>query len=289
MSIMKRYYFILLFTILVIACNKNNELNNEIINANKEALSQAIADRDSLISLVNDISADITKIKELEQIVTITNTINNEVCQKGKIEDDIEAIKQTLKLRQAKLSELEKRLKKSDLSNSKLEQTIKNLKEQIELQKKEIETLTNELINAKSQIEILEKDKDSLNIAINNVSAEKDTIEHIANQAINDVNELNKCYYAIGTKKELKNKKIIESGFLKKTKIMQGEFDNDFFYIADKRTTTTLNLHSKKAQILTNHPANSYILIERDGQMVLSIKDPKTFWSRTNYLVIQVD
>ena len=70
---------------------------------------------------------------------------------------------------------------------------------------------------------------------------------------------------------------------------MQGEFDMNFFNIADKRTTTTLNLYSKKAQILTNHPTDSYVIVERDGQMVLIINDPKTFWSRSNYLVIQID
>lgn len=274
---------------LSIACNQNNDANSEIANADKEALSQAIADRDSLFSLVNDISSDIAKIKELEQIVAVSNTLNNEVSQKGEIKNDIEAIKQTLELRQEKLDELEKKLKKSSLNNSKLEQTIKTLKEQIEQQKAEIETLTNELTNAKAQIDILEKNNDSLNIAISNVVAEKDTIEKIANQAINDVNELNKCYYAIGSKKELKEKKILESGFLKKTKLMQGEFDKNFFNIADKRSTATINLHSKKAKILTNHPDDSYILIEKDGQMVLIIRDPKTFWNRTNYLVIQVD
>ncbi len=286
---MKKYYYIFLLAIFSIACNQNNNSSDEIINANKQALSQAIADRDSLLSLVNDITSDIAKIKDLEQIVAIKNTLNNESLQNNKIKDNIEAIKQTLELRQSKLIELEKKLKKSQLNNSKLEETIKNLKGQIEQQKSEIEILTSELTNAKAQIETLKSDNDSLNIALNDVSAKKDTLERIADQAINNVNELNKCYYAIGSKKELKDKKILQSGFLKKTKVMQGEFDMNFFNIADKRTTTTLNLYSKKAQILTNHPTDSYVIVERDGQMVLIINDPKTFWSRSNYLVIQID
>lgn len=286
---MKKCYIISFLAIFAIACNQNNDSNREMNNADKEALSAAIADRDSLLSLVNDISTDIAKIKNLEQIVSVPNSLNDEISENGKIKDDIEAIKQTLEHRQAKLAELENKLKKSKLNNSKLEQTIKNLKGQLEQQKTEIERLTNELTTAKTRIGILELNNDSLNIAISNVSAEKDTIEKIATQAINDVNELNKCYYAIGSKKELKEKKILESGFLKKTKLMQGDFDKSFFNIADKRTTTTINLHSKKAKILTNHPNDSYQIIEQDGQMVLIIRDAKLFWNRTNYLVIQVD
>ncbi len=286
---MKKCYIISFLAIFAIACNQNNDSNREMNNADKEALSAAIADRDSLLSLVNDISTDIAKIKNLEQIVSVPNSLNDEISENGKIKDDIEAIKQTLEHRQAKLAELENRLKKSRLNNSKLEQTIKNLKGQLEQQKTEIERLTNELTTAKARIGILELNNDSLNIAISNVSAEKDTIEKIATQAINDVNELNKCYYAIGSKKELKEKKILESGFLKKTKLMQGDFDKSFFNISDKRTTTTINLHSKKAKILTNHPNDSYQIIEQDGQMVLIIRDAKSFWNRTNYLVIQVD
>lgn len=286
---MKKYYLIASLSIILFACNNNNADKVNAENASKEALTQAIADRDSLLSLVNDISADINQIKELEQIVTISNNLGNEGVQNNKIKDDIEALKQTLQLRQEKLNELEKRLKNSNLNNSKLEKTIETLNSQIENQKVEIETLTKELETAKGQIGELKKDNDSLATTIQNVSAEKDAIEEVANQAINSVNELNKCYYAIGSKKELKNNKILETGFLKKAKLMQGEFDNSFFNVADKRTTKTINLHSKKAKILTNHPVESYSITEQDGQKVLTIIDSKSFWNLSNYLVIQVD
>lgn len=286
---MKKYYYIFLFAIFVIACNKNNETNKEIINADKEALTQAIADRDSLLSLVNDISSDITQIKALEQIITVSGSLGNEGVQQNKIKEDIEALKMTLQQRQEKLDKLEKKLKNSKLSNSKLEKTIATLRTQIENQKVEIDSLTKELSIAKEHIGALEKDNDSLAITIHNVSAEKEAIEEVANQAINNINELNQCYYAIGSKKELKDKKILESGFLKKTKLMQGDFDNNFFNIADKRTTININLHSNKAKVLTNHPSDSYSIIEQDGQKILLITNPKDFWNLSNYLVIQVD
>ena len=282
--------FLILFFLLN-ACNlKSNEelTTEELINANKEALAQAVADRDSLISLYNDIALDITQIKNLEQIISISNS-SGENLNNSNLKDDLQAIKATLQQRQEKLQKLEQQLKSSKLNNSKLEKSIELLKAQILSQKNEIDSLSNALSIAKTQIQNLQIDNESLSQTITTISNEKAAAEELANNAINDVNELNRCFYAIGTKKELKKNNILETGFLKKTKILQGEFDTTFFNSADKRTLTTINLHSKKAKVLTNHPEESYTIEDIDGQKVLNITNYQQFWNLSNYLVIQVD
>lgn len=287
----KKILALLIPIFLVSSCNfKQHEdlTKEELINADKDALAQAIADRDSLIALYNDIAFDVAQIKNLEQIISISNA-SGENPNSNKLKDDLQAIKTTLQQRQEKLQKLEQQLKSSKLSNSKLEKSIELLKAQISSQKNEIDSLSNALSIAKSQIQNLQTDNDSLSQTITTISNEKAVVEEIANNAINDVNELNKCFYAIGTKKELKANNIIESGFLKKTKILQGQFDTAFFSSADKRTLTTINLHSNKAKILTNHPKESYTIEDIDGQKVLNITDYQQFWNLSNYLVIQVD
>lgn len=287
----KKILALLIPIFLVSSCNfKQHEdlTKEELINADKEALAQAIADRDSLIDLYNGIAFDVAQIKNLEQIISISNA-SGENPNSNKLKDDLQAIKATLQQRQEKLQKLEQQLKSSKLSNSKLEKSIELLKAQISSQKNEIDSLSNALSIAKSQIQNLQTDNDSLSQTITTISNEKAVVEEIANNAINDVKELNKCFYAIGTKKELKANNIIESGFLKKTKILQGQFDIAFFSSADKRTLTTINLHSNKAKILTNHPKESYTIEDIDGQKVLNITDYQQFWNLSNYLVIQVD
>lgn len=292
---MKNFSSLLLLfgTLLLCSCGQEkagNEIPVEIINADKEALAQAIADRDSLFVLVNEITGDMSQIKELEKILAINNSLETESSsQREQIKNDIEAIKLTLQQRREKLDQLEKKLKMSKLSNSKLEKTIATLSAQIDSQNVEIETLTTKLFHAKGEIVKLEQDNDSLSQTIQNVSSQKAQVEEIANQAISNINELNKCYYAIGSKKELKNKNILESGFLKKTKVLENEFDDKFFSTADRRTLNTINLHSKKAKILTNHPENSYLIEDQNGQKILKIKDRDAFWNLSNYLVIQID
>ena len=69
------------------------------------------------------------------------------------------------------------------------------------------------------------------------VTTQKDAAEETANAAIK---ELNTVYIAIGSNKELKEKKILQSGFLRKTKVMKGDFDMNYFSAVDKRTLTQI-------------------------------------------------
>ena len=293
---MKQLITILFVAIIMTSCSLENKeqqiaLENaqDTIKANRAELIKAIADRDSLFSLINEISEDMDEIKDYERILSTGNLNNESSSQKEKIRNDLQILKNTLQQRQQKLTELQKKLKDSKATNTKLEKTIETLNAQIVEQQKEIETLTIALTSAKGQIIKLESDKDSLNKTISSVTAEKELVEGIAQEAISNVNELNKCFYAIGSKQELKKNKIIESGFLKKTKVLQGDYDTQFFNIGDKRTLNKINLHSKKAKVLTNHPSNSYQIVDRDGVKVLEITNPNAFWNLTNYLVVQVD
>ena len=102
-------------------------------------------------------------------------------------------------------------------------------------------------------------------------------------------NELNICYYVAASKRELKDHKILETGFLRKAKLLKGDFDQSFFVTADKRTLSVIALHSDNAKVLTTQPAGSYKIVDENGQKVLHILDSAKFWILSNYLVIQVD
>ena len=196
------------------------------------------------------------------------------------------ATQQTLVQRRERLAELEKKLNSSNLSNSNLKKTISQLQNQIDSQTREIESLRSNLDEAKAHIENLNTQVDSLSTTVNTVVAERDSTDN-ANTEL--TNELNTCYYAIGNKNELKDNKIIETGFLRKTKIMEGDFDRNFFTRADKRTLTQIDLNSTKAEVLTNQPAGSYSIDDLNGHKVLRITNPALFWSLSNYLVIKID
>ena len=103
-------------------------------------------------------------------------------------------------------------------------------------------------------------------------------------------NELNTCYYVIGSKSELKEHKIIETGFLRKTKVMEKDYEIEYFTKGDKRTLAEIPLYSKKAKIYTKHPADSYeIVTADDNTKTIVITNPTKFWELSNFLVVQID
>ena len=254
-------------------------------DATRAELIEAVSDRDQLLSLVNEISAGMDQIKQLENILSVSGK-NETPGQRERIQSDIAAIQQTLQQRRENRADLEKKLSASSVANSNLKNTIASLRSQIDSQANEIASLRSNLNEAAGKIGQLDAAVDSLHTTVSNVTAERDSTEQ-QNTII--TNELNQCFYAIGTKSELKENKIIETGFLRKTKLMKGDFDHSFFTTADKRTLTTIDLNSDKAEVLTNQPAGSYVITEANGHKVLRITNPAAFWSLSNYLVIKID
>ncbi len=287
----KKLLFGLVAILGLAACNsgKNEEEMAEQARAEatKQELETAVADRDQLLSLVNEINTGMDQIKQLENILTVTNNMPGETKgQREQIQSDIAAIQKALQERRLKLAELEKKLDSSNLTNNNLRKTIASLRNQIDGQAKEIETLKSNLGEANERIGQLDAAVDSLNTTVSDVANERDLAQQ---ESIELANELNTCYYVIATKSELKDHKIIETGFLRKTKLMKGDFDQNFFTTADKRVLTSIALHSNKAEVLTNQPKASYNIEDNNGQKILKITNPDLFWSLGNYLVIKID
>ena len=287
----KKLLFGLVALLGLAACNsgKSEEEMAEQARADatKQELETAVADRDQLLSLVNEINTGMEQIKQLENILTVSNNIPGETTgQREQIQSDIAAIQKALQERRLKLAELEKKLDSSNLTNNNLRKTIASLRGQIDSQAKEIETLKSNLGEANERIGQLDAAVDSLNTTVNDVANERDLAQQ---ESIELANELNTCYYVIATKSELKDHKIIETGFLRKTKLMKGDFDQNFFTTADKRVLTSIALHSNKSEVLTNQPKNSYSIEDNNGQKILKITNPDLFWSLGNYLVIKID
>lgn len=288
---MKKVFILLLAGAALLPACKNKEAEQEaehqaaVAAATREELADAVADRDQLLTLVNEISSDMNQIKQLENILTV-NGGNETPGQREQIRSDIAAIQQALQERRERLDELESRLNSSNLSNRNLQTTVATLRQQIDGQTQEIAQLRSNLDEARTQIGQLDSAVDSLHQTVTLVTAELDSTSIAATQLSND---LNTCYYAIGTKDELKENNIIETGFLRRTKIMEGEFNANFFTRADKRTLPSIDLNSHDARVLTNQPADSYAIVDVDGHKVLRITNPAKFWSLSNYLVVQID
>ncbi len=277
------------------ACQRSNKLEAEAMRQDsinavlQDSINTANAEKDSLMQLMGDIADGMQQIKELEDIVSVNNLSGETPDRKKQLRDDIVLIQQSINKHKARLAELEKRLKQSTNYNASMQKSIANLKQQLEEQQQTINGLTDQLAAAHIQIKNLNQSVDSLNTVNKTVTKEKEAAQEESKQLTNEVNNLNVCYYVVGSKKELKAHKIIETGFLRKTKILQGDYEMSYFTKADRRTLNEVPLHSSKAEVMTNHPRDSYEIVDHGNVKTLRILNPARFWEKSNFLVVKVD
>lgn len=291
------FYFTWLLIGLAVmpACQRANQQDQEAMRldsinaALQDSINTANAEKDSLMQLMGDIADGMTQIKELEDIVSVNNLNGETPDRKKQLRDDIVLIQQSINKHKQRLAELERRLKQSTNYNATMQKSIENLKAQLEDQQKTINGLTEQLAAAHIQIKNLNQSVDSLSNANKTVTREKEAAIQETKQLTHEVDNLNTCYYVIGSKKELKAHKIIETGFLRKTRILEGDFEMSYFTKADRRTLNEIPLHSSKAQLMTNHPKDSYEIVDHGNVKTLHIKDTNRFWEKSNFLVVKVD
>jgi chromosome segregation ATPase len=290
-------YFVWLMIGLALmpACKRSNQLEQDAMRQDsinavlQDSINTANAEKDSLMELMGDIADGMAQIKEIQDIVSVNNLNGETPDRKKQLRDDIVLIQQSLNKQKQRLADLEKRLKQSTNYNSSMQKSIANMKAQLEEQQKTINSLTEQLAAAHIQIKNLNQSVDSLNTVNKAVIKEKEAAQEESKQLTNEVNNLNACYYVIGSKKELKDNKIIETGFLRKTKILQGDYEMSYFTKADRRTLNEIPLHSTKAELMTSHPKDSYQIEDHGNVKTLHILNPNRFWEKSNFLVIKVD
>lgn len=284
---------VVLMAILIAACGRKpvQEVNgdtDETITV-EDSLRMALANQDSLLALLNDINDDIATIKQMEDIMTnpAANLNQESESMRERISNDMLAIRQTLQRRREQVAELEKKLNASYGSNATLKRTIENLQGQIATLEGTVASLNETLAQKNIIINRQAEEIDSLSYTLTAVNEAKDVAEE---QNIKLTDDLNTCYFTIGTKKQLNDNGIIKSGFLRKTKILPGDVDPQFFTKADRRSLLEINCHSKKAEVLTNQPESSYEFIsEANGDKILVIKNADEFWKKSPFLVIKTD
>ena len=253
-------------------------------------LNERNAELDEMMGTFNEISEGFRQINAAENRVDLQRGALSEgsLSAKEQIASDIEFIRKQMEENKQQIAKLQQQLKNSRTNSAQL--------------KKAVETLTQELVEKTKRIEELQAELASKNIriqeldaAVTTLTTEKETLvaenEAKAQTVAAQDKALNAAWFVFGTKKELKDQRILtNTGVFRKGDVMQDEAMNkDYFTQIDIRTTKEIKLYSKSADLLTTHPAGTYVLEEDGkGQLTLRITDPERFWSVSKYLVIQV-
>lgn len=239
-------------------------------------LNEKEAALQEFITSFNEIQENLNAIKEKEKIVTTASTKGDVKSKQGQIKEDIQAIYDLMAKNKNRIGSLNKKLKDSNLKMDGLEKMIENLQMSLDLKDGEIADLRAKM--------------ESLNIELSTLNT---NYQALSSESAGKTEALNTAYYAIGTSKELKDKKVIsrEGGFigLGKTTTVSSDFNKEYFTKLDIEQTLSINIGAKKVKIITPHPKGSYKLVGEKPVEKLEITNPTEFWSASKYLVIVID
>ena len=180
----------------------------------------------------------------------------------------------------ARLDSLDNALAQSKKSNANLRAQVKKLQAQLVEKEEMIANLQGQIAEKDGQIANLNTQVTNLNSDLNNANSQ---IENLTNANLAQTNEMNAVYYIGASKKDLKAKGIMSN--LKN--VLKQEVPTEEFTRADKRELNTITFDAKKAQVISSHPTDSYIVSNVDKKTVqIEITNPDKFWSVTKYLVV---
>lgn len=235
---------------------------------------------DELLSTFNEIEEGFRDISEAQGRMTIDRR-GEGANARQRIQENMQFIQETMAQNNELIERLRARLRQNSANAELLQRTIDNLQAQMEQKNAEIEMLRNEL--QQRNIHIAELNQQVTNLH-DDISDQQSVIQQQDVTIIQQDRQINRAWYAVGTKRELKDNGILQHG-----RVLQNGFDASYFTEIDIRQVSQLNLNSRSAEILTSHPAGSYSLERGDNrQYVLRILDYEQFWSTSKYLVIQV-
>lgn len=263
------------------------------LTSERNSISQMAQQKDSVMNDMEssffEIENNLNSIKERRNQIALVRAEGGK-NRKQAIIEDIKMLDNMVEENNKKIAELEQKLKKSGLNLKAYEARLQNLNATIESQNIEIAELKSMLENKNNTLAEMDSRINNLN---SNVKQQADTITYKQKVIVDKTDKLNTAHVVLGTFKELKEEGILnrEGGLLGlgSSKAIQENFDPTHFTDLDIRQTKTIPLNVKKAKLISEHPNNSYSLIEENGQIAyLQIDNPQEFWRISKYAVIEV-
>ncbi|MEG2513770.1 MAG: hypothetical protein RSA92_00390 [Bacteroidaceae bacterium] len=285
---MKKLVLLSLCVAMFASCDSFKSGNKDQLQAENDSLSLELAQRsaeiDEMMGAFNEIQEGFRMINDAENRVDVQrgSMDENAASAKEQITSDIQFITKTMADNKAQIAKLQSLLKSSKNNSAQLKKAIEGLTTELAAKTAQIETLQAELASKNIRIQELDDAVTSLNSNVENLSNENAAkAKTVAEQD----KAINTAWFVFGTKSELKAQKILRKGDVLKN----GDFNKDYFTEIDIRTTKDIKLYTKRAELLTSHPAGSYTLEKDDKeQLTLKISNPKEFWSVSRYLVLQI-
>ena len=283
---MRNTLSVIAIALLLSMCTNINSDDTEL-QVKNDSLERIINTKDSAIFTVietfNEIEKNLNSIKAKENIISLTiRDVENPQTREQRINEDINLIYELMLENKERVAHLQEQLKRAQINNLDLQNTINNL--QLKLAEKNAEILQ------------LRQNLLDMNITIDELTYTLDTLifdNQIKSSIIEAQDEsLNTAYYLLGSGKELKNMEVLDKKgvFIGIGKNINENFNKEHFTKIDIREKTSFTFNnSKKIDILTTHPSTSYTIYGNRPVDSLTIDNTDEFWSISKYLIISLN
>ena len=287
---MKKLAILAVSALAIVSCKNEAPKQDLMMTQLRDSLNTIIAQKDTeindMIATFGDIEEGFREITEAQSRVTLAKQGEGTNSAK-RIKENMQFIQQTMRQNKELINKLKQQLRDSSFKSEELKKLIDNMQQLLEEKETQLQALREELDKKDIHIAELDETVANLNSDVNQLTEETTQKSQTISQ---QDKQLHTAWFVFGTKDELKKQNILtKDGLFSKTKLLEKDFNKDYFTKIDIRIDKEIKLYSKDAKMLTSHPSSSYTLApDANKQYVLRIIDPNLFWSTSKYLVIQV-
>lgn len=237
--------FCAVITLILTSCGKNSSEYKKL-QAEKDSLAlihaRTSSELDEVLLLFNDIEDNFRSIKSAENYLSVQSNNPGELTPtvRERIQSDMKFITETLDKNRKQISDLEGRLKNSNLQSSQLSKTLENLRAELDEKTMALVAMRDELERKNEQIA-------ELSTSVTNLSNDVQSLRTQTNEQMATIKEqeteINTVYYCFGTSKELKAQNIVDNGQL------GTDLNKNYFIAKNMNTFKIVPLYAKKREI----------------------------------------
>lgn len=283
---MKKWLVCVFLPVLAVSCQYKSDAY-KALEQEKDSLlleeQKKSAQLNQVVAVMNTVEENFDELLKAENYVTFQTTNQEGIAEDSmqQLVDKLDVIKSGLLDNRKQIESLRRQLKQSKSVTRDLNKLIDRLTKKLEEHTQTITKLQSDLELKDIRIAELDELVTELNNEI--LDIQEDVVQKERTIKSQDA-QLYKVWYVFGTRKELKAQDIYTRNGL-----LEEGFNKGYFLEADSRKLTEILLYSKKAKLLTNHPASSYVLEKVNDYQVLKILDQVRFWEISKYLVLEVN
>lgn len=261
--------------------------------ANRDSLQQiqdnGQQEMELLLTGINELAAGMQSLREAENMLALTasenqNSSSSAQARLRSIKNDINSIQIAINGYKEQIVRLEN---SNARQSTQFKQLIATLEEELALREERIADLTTRLSEREKEVGFKSQQVEALSQNVEDMQEESiRQQEVIAKQD----SHLHLGHYLLGSRKSLREADIISRRGIFCPPVVSSQAQKADFVAIDIREVNSLPLQSKKARLLSAHPADSYRMVQgEDGMQTLEITNSQDFWRQTRYLVVMIN